>query len=79
MEELELIKQRLEALEDTVHLNNFNSSQDFNKYSRFNTRLKVPSYATEPSKCEVGEIVEVSGVLKVCSAKDTWTTVGAQT
>ena len=79
MNDLELLKQRLEALESTVHRNNFSGSQDFNKYSRFNTRLKVPSHSTEPSTCEVGEIIEVSGVLKVCSATDTWSTVGTQT
>ena len=73
--EIQILKQRLEALESQVNLNNFTGSQDFNKASRFNTSLKVPNYTTEPSTCEVGEIIEVSGVLKICSATDTWTTV----
>ncbi len=77
--EVAILKQQLEALTGEYHSNNFSGSQDFNKYSRFNTRLKVPHYATEPSTCEVGEIIEVSGVLKVCSATDTWSTVGTQT
>lgn len=73
------LKQRLEALESEYHRNNFEGGQDFNKYSRFNTRLKVPKYDTPPATCEVGEIIEDGGVLKICSAANTWTTVGLQT
>lgn len=77
--QLDMLKQQFEALNSEYHLNNFPGGQDINKYSRFNTRLKVPSYSTEPATCEVGEIIEVSGKLKICSAANTWSTVGTQT
>jgi hypothetical protein len=76
--QIEMLKQRIEALESEYYRNNFEGGQDFNKYSRFNTRLKVPKYDTPPATCEVGEIIESSGVLKICSAANTWTTVGSQ-
>ena len=57
-QEIQILKQRLEALESEYHRNNFEGGQDFNKYSRFNTRLKIPKYDTLPATCEVGEIVE---------------------
>lgn len=69
----------LADLTEEFYRNNFSSSQDFQKYSRFNTRLKVPHYASTPAKCEVGEICEVSGKLRICSAANTWTIVGTQT
>ncbi len=68
----------LEALKNTFYLNNFQTSQDFNKYSRFNTRIKVPHYDSLPSTCEQGEIAETSGKLNICSAADVWTIVGTQ-
>jgi len=76
--ELEQLKQRLESLESEVHRNNFSDSKDYNKYARFNTRLKIPKYDTPPSTCEIGELIEDGGVLKICSAADTWTIVGTQ-
>jgi len=77
-EQINILTQRLEALSAEVHSNNFVGSQDFNKASRFNTSLKIPKYDTEPTTCEVGEIIEDGGVLKICSATNTWTTVGTQ-
>ena len=68
----------LEALNAEVYSNNFSTSQDFSKYSRFNTCLKVPYYAATPSTCEVGEIIEVAGKLRICSAVNTWVVVGTQ-
>lgn len=68
----------LNALNQEVYLNNFSAHQDFNKYSNFTSRLKVPSYSVAPSTCEVGEIIEVGGKLKICSSANTWTTVGTQ-
>ncbi len=76
--QINLLNQQLQALSSEYHLNNFSTSQDHNKYARFNSRLKVPSYSVAPSTCEVGEIIEVSGKLKICSAANTWTTVGTQ-
>lgn len=79
------LQQRIDKLEkdlfdlnQEVYLNNFSASQDFNKKSNFNTTLKVPHYASDPTTCEVGEIIEVGGKLKICSATNTWTTVGTQ-
>lgn len=75
---IQRLEQSLFDLTSEVYTNNFSSSQDFNKYSRFNTRLKVPKYSVDPATCEVGEIIEVGGKLKICSATDTWSIVGTQ-
>ena len=72
------LKMEIEALKQEFYRNNFSSRQDFSKYSDFKTMLKVPSYASAPSTCQVGEVIEVSGKLKICSATNTWTTVGTQ-
>ncbi len=74
------LKQELESLKAEYYLNNFTGSQDFNKYSRFNTRLKVPTLAATPSTCEIGEVCVVSstGKMYVCSAANTWTIAGTQ-
>lgn len=77
--QVNLLKQQLEALSAEVHLNNFVGSQDYNKYVRFNSRLKIPKHDTPPTTCEIGELIEDGGVLKICSATDTWTVVGTQT
>jgi hypothetical protein len=66
------------ALKEEFYRNNFTSSQDFNKMSRFNSRLKVPTLSATPATCEVGEVCCVSGKLRVCSASNTWTIVGLQ-
>lgn len=72
------LRARLEQLESEYFRNNFTANQDFNKYSNFTTRLKVPHYASLPTTCQVGEIAESAGKLRVCSATDTWTIVGTQ-
>lgn len=77
--QINMLKQELEALRSEYYSNNFLGSQDFNKYVRFNSRLKVPSYSSLPSTCEVGELAESSGKLRICSAANTWTIVGTQT
>ena len=76
--QLEMLKQQVESLQAQLNLNNFEGSQDFNKYSRFNTRLKIPRHNTEPTTCEIGEVIEDNGVLKICSATNTWAVVGGQ-
>jgi hypothetical protein len=78
--QIEIMKQRLEALESSFHRNNFEGSQDFNKDSRFNTTIKVPVKATEPAVCQQGELYvnSASGKLYVCSAADTWVVAGTQ-
>jgi hypothetical protein len=76
--DIEQLKKDLKALNDEFYLNNFTARQDFNKYSDFTTRLKVPHYASDPATCQVGEIIEVGGKLKICSASNTWSIVGTQ-
>jgi hypothetical protein len=79
--ELQIMKQRLEALESAYNRNNFEGSQDFNKASRFNTSLQVPVYASNPTVGQVGELYvnSVSGKLYVCTATNTWVVAGTQT
>ena len=82
-EEFNKLKQDLDDLVQEFYLNNFTSSKDYNKYSRFNSRLKVPSSVANPTIGEVGDIVEVGGKLKICTVASltapTFTTVGTQT
>lgn len=77
--QIDQLRLDLEALNQEVYRNNFSAHQDFNKSSSFTTKLKVPHYDSLPTSCEIGEIVESGGVLKICSALNTWTTVGTQT
>ena len=76
--EIKQLRQDLIAINEEFYRNNFSGRQDFFKYSDFRTMLKVPNYSTLPSTCQVGEVVESSGKLRVCSATDTWTIVGTQ-
>ena len=72
------IEQDLKSLSDEIYTNNFSTSQDFQKYSRFNTRIKIPHSASTPATCEVGELVEVGGIAYICSAANTWSKIGLQ-
>lgn len=78
--EFNRVKKELADLKAEFYSNNFTTSQDFVKYSRFNTRLKVPTLASTPSTCEIGEVCVVSstGIAYVCSAANTWTKIGVQ-
>mgnify|MGYP000181418505 CR=1 FL=1 len=69
------LKQDIASLKGEYYANNFVASQDFNKFSRFNTRIKLPVYASAPASCEVGEeyVSSANGKLYVCSAANTWT------
>lgn len=73
--ELAQLKADFETLKQAFYKNNFTANQDFNKFSRFTSRLKVPTVTATPSTCEVGEVCVVSstGKLYVCSAANTWT------
>lgn len=73
------LQQDLRAINDEFYKNNFTARQDFNKASSFTTRLKVPHYASAPTTAEVGEIIEVSGKLYICSSANTFSLVGTQT
>lgn len=77
---IQKLEQELASLRDTYYSNNFNASQDFNKYSRFNNRLRVPALDSAPPTCEIGELYvnAGNGKLYVCSAANTWTIVGTQ-
>lgn len=81
--ELDQLRHDLTELTNDFYQNNFTTSKDYNKYSRFNSRLKVPSSVANPTIGEVGDIVEVGGKLKICTTASltapTWTTVGTQT
>lgn len=68
-----------DLLQTAFYQGNFSSSQDFTKYSRFQGGLKVPHYDTLPATCNVGDIIEYGGVLKICSALNTWVSAGSQT
>ena len=77
-EQINRLRNDLQALNDEFYLNNFSDSKDYNKYSRFNTRLKIPHYATLPTTCEVGEICEQGGELNICTTANTWIVAGLQ-
>lgn len=78
LKEVAQLKLELAALSSEFYRNNFSANQTFNKYSNFTSRLKVPSYSSLPATCEIGEIVESAGKLRICSAVNTWTIVGNQ-
>jgi len=77
-EQVARLQSDLNALNAEFYKNNFTSNQDFSKYCSFNGRLKVPHFTATPAVGVVGEIIEVGGVLYVCSAANTWTKVGTQ-
>ena len=82
MEELQKqinsLKQQISELSAEVYKNNFRSHQDFNKACYFNSKLKVPNYSSVPSTGEVGEIIEVNGILLICETANNFVVVGTQ-
>ena len=76
--QLTQLRQSVETLNGEVFRGNFSSRQDFAKASNFTTLLKVPSYDTAPTSCDIGEIIEVGGKLAICSSANTFTIVGTQ-
>lgn len=74
-EQIQILRNDLTALQSEVYRNNFSSSQDFNKFTRFNTRLKIPHYDSVPPVGEVGELIEVGGVLLICSSPNSFSVV----
>jgi len=77
--EVDRLKADLDALNQEVYRNNFSAHQDFNKTSNFTTKLIVPHYNSVPRTCQVGEIIESSGKLYICSSANVFTIVGTQT
>ena len=74
-EQLAILRNEIKSLTDEVYRNNFSSSQDFNKFIRFNARLKIPHYDAIPPVGEVGELIEVGGLLYICSSNNVFTLV----
>ena len=74
-EQIAILRADLNALTQEVYRNNFSSHQDFNKFSNFTTRLKIPHYDSIPPIGEVGELIEAGGVLLICSSPNTFTVV----
>lgn len=75
------LQSEVTELKGVVYKNNFTSSQLFNKDCTFTSALKVPSYSSAPTVAEVGYLIEILGVLYICtdSSGPTWTVVGTQT
>lgn len=74
-EQIAILRADLTALQQEVYRNNFSSHQDFNKFSNFTTRLKIPHYDSIPPVGEVGELIEAGGALYICSSPNTFTLV----
>ena len=66
-EQVNKLRSDLDSLSSSFYKNNFSSSQVFNKDSVFTTRLKVPHYSSAPSVAEVGDLIEISGQLWICT------------
>lgn len=79
-EKIQQLRADLDALNEEFYRNNFSASQDFQKYSRFQTRLKLPTKASAPTTCEIGEVYVNSSTGKayVCSSANTWSLIGTQ-
>ena len=76
--QINALKRNLQELTDEVYRNNFTTRQDFNKDVSFNSRLKVPHYTSVPTTGQVGEIIEVNGILLICETTDNFVVVGTQ-
>lgn len=74
-EKITMLNSDLKALNQEVYRNNFSGHQDFNKFSNFTTRLKIPHYDSIPLVGEVSEIIESGGLLYICSSPNTFTLV----
>lgn len=67
------LEKKLQDLSEAYYRNNFTANQDFNKVSRFNSRIKIPVVTALPTTCEIGELCSYSAKLYHCSASNTWT------
>lgn len=73
------LKGDLANLSNQFFQGNFSSSQDFSKYARFTSRLRIPVNTVLPTTCHIGELCTFLGTAYVCSAPNTWTKIGTQT
>jgi len=78
--QIDTLRGDLEALNAEYYTNNFSTSQDFQKYSRFNTRLRVPMFSSAPTLAEIGEVYanSTNGKLYICTSANTFSLVGGQ-
>lgn len=74
-EQLDILKSQLDSLSQEIYRNNFSSHQDFNKSSVFTTRLRIPHYDQVPPVGEVGELIEIGGILYICSSPNSFSAV----
>jgi hypothetical protein len=72
------LRQDLQDLNDEFYRGVFTSQQDFSRAVNFLSRVKLPSYTTLPTSCDIGELAVSGGKLYVCSAANTWTVAGTQ-
>lgn len=77
-QQLDDLKIEIERIKRENAKNNFSAHQDFNKTSKFTTKLIVPHFDRLPSSCEKGEIGEYGGDLYICSRTNRWEKVGGQ-
>lgn len=83
-EQVVKLRSELDSLSQSFYKNNFSSSQTFSKDSVFTGRLQVPHYSSAPSVGVVGDLIEVAGVLYICTTAGTvatpavFTAVGTQ-
>lgn len=75
---IDQLEKKIESLKQEFYNQNFSAYQTFPKYSNFTTALKVPNYSSAPTSAQVGEIIEISGKLYICSSADTFVVVGTQ-
>lgn len=79
-EQITKLQSQITDLSGAFYKNNFTSSQTFNKDCVFTSRLRVPHYTSAPTVSEVGDLIEIGGVLYICTvANATFTVVGTQT
>lgn len=71
--QIDELNKKIQDLNDEYYRNNFTSHQDFNKYSNFTSRIKIPVVTALPATCEIGELISYGGKLYHCSATNTWT------
>ena len=77
--QIQKLQSDLSSLSSQFYKNNFSSSQTFNKSCVFQDRLKIPHYASAPAVSEIGDLIEVGGILYIGTAvSGTFTKVGLQ-
>lgn len=79
---LQSLEARIDDIAFKGNKNDFSGLQVFNKSIQVQGTIKLKNYSANPAVGTVGELVVVSGKLKVCTVggtSPTWTVVGTQT